>query len=112
MNGVRNSNVPVIIEVLKSGVNFFCILCYIKLLAVRNEYIEFRKQEVKIYNGMLSSVIGLKFAGVLVSPFLWISIVQAFFHSVGIVPDSHTARMRSVRYDLRKGHRLKHITDS
>jgi hypothetical protein len=51
--------------------------------------------------------------GLLGSPFLWISIVLAFFHSEGMVPDNHTARIRSVRsYDLSKGQRLKHIIDS
>ena len=83
-----------------------------KLLRVRNEYIALRRQEVNTFNGMVSSVMGRKLDGVLVSPFLWISIVQAFFHSEGMVPHSHTARMRSVKYVLRKGQRLKHITDS
>ena len=86
-----------------------------KLLTVRNEYIALRRQEVNTFNGMVSSVMGRKLDGVLVSPFLWISIVQAFFYSEGnkgMVPDSHTARMRSVKYVLRKGQRLKHIIDS
>ena len=62
---------------------------------------------------MLSSVIGRKLDGeLLASPFLWIRIVQAFFHSEGMVPDSHTGRIRSVKYVLRKGQRLKDIIDS
>ena len=64
------------------------------------------------FNGMLFSVIGRKLDGELVSPFLWIKIVQAFFHSEGMVPDSHTACIRSVKYVLRKGQRLKDIIDS
>ena len=94
------------------GVNPFYILCSIKLLAVRKEYMALRRQEVNTFSVMLSSVMGRKLDEVLGSPFLWISIVQAFFHSEGMVPDNHTARIRSVRYDLRKGQRLKHIIDS
>ncbi len=93
------------------GVNPFCILCSMNLLADRKEYIALRKQEVNTFNGMVSSVMGLKLEGILVSSFLWISIVQAFFHSEGMVPDTHTARIRSVKYVLRIGQRLKHITD-
>ena len=61
---------------------------------------------------MVSRVMGRKLDGILSSPFLWISIVQAFFHSEGMVPDSHTARIMSVKYVLRKGQRLKHIIDN
>ena len=64
----------------KLGVNPFCILCSIKLLAVRKEYIALRKQEVNTFSGMVSRVMGRKLDGILSSPFLWISIVQAFFH--------------------------------
>ena len=64
------------------------------------------------FNGIVSSVMGRKLDGVLASPFLLINTVQAFFHSEGMDPDSHTARMRSVRYDRRKGQRLKHIIDN
>ena len=48
---------------------------------------ESRKQEVNIFKGTVSKVMGLKFAGSSLLPFLWTKIVQAFFHSCGIFPD-------------------------
>ena len=57
------------------GVNPFWILCSIKLLVVKNEYITLRRQEVNTFNGIVSSVMGRKLDGILVSPFLWIIII-------------------------------------
>ena len=73
--------------------------------------IEFRKHDVNIFKGTDSNVIGLKFAGSSVEPFLWISIVAAFFHSGGTLPESQITRMISVRKDRRYGQRLKQIID-
>ena len=70
------------------GVKSFCMLCSMKLLDARKEYIAFRRQDVNTFKGMDSSVIGQKFEGSLVLPFLWIKMVHAFFHSVGRFPDS------------------------
>ena len=42
----------------------------LQLFSVRNLKIEFRRQDVKIFNGTDSSVIGRKFDGSLVAPFL------------------------------------------
>ena len=39
---------------------------------------ESRKQEVNIFKGTVSKVMGLKFAGSSLLPFLWTEIVQAF----------------------------------
>ena len=75
----------------------FCILCSIKLLAVRKEHIALRRHDVNTFSGIDSNVIGRKFEGMLVLPFLCINIVQAFFHSVGIDPDFQTARISSVK---------------
>ena len=69
------------------GVKPFCMLCSMKLLDERKEYIAFRRQDVNTFKGMDSSVIGRKLEGSLVLPFLWIKMVHAFFHSVGTVPD-------------------------
>ena len=73
------------------------MLLSIKLLAIRKVNIEFRMQEVNTLSGIISRVIGRKFEGELVSSFLCIRIVHAFFHSSGIVPESQTARNNSVR---------------
>ena len=43
---------------------------------------------MKSFSGTDWRVIGLKFEGSSVSPFLCISIVQAFFHSDGTCPDN------------------------
>ena len=69
-----------------------------KLLETRKGYIALRMQDVNTFNGMDSSVMGRKFAGLLVSPLLWISMVQAFFHSAGKVRDSQIFCISSVRY--------------
>jgi hypothetical protein len=73
------------------GVEPFCMPCSIKLLDARKEYIAFRRQDVNTFNGIDSSVMGRKFVGSSVLPFLCINIVQAFFHSFGTVPDSQTS---------------------
>ena len=85
----------------------FWIWCSIKLFCLRKLNIEFRKHEVNIFKGTDSNVIGLKFAVSSVEPFLWISIVAAFFHSRGTLPESQITRMISVRKDRRYGKRLK-----
>ena len=55
-------------------------------------------QEVNtLRSGMVSRVIWRKFEGELVSSFLCIRIVHAFFQSLGIAPESQTARNNSVR---------------
>ena len=41
---------------------------------------------MKTLSGMDARVIGLKLAGLSVSPFLYIKIVQAFFHLDGTIP--------------------------
>ena len=69
------------------------MLLSIKLLAIRKVNIEFRTQEVNTLRGIVSRVIGRKFEGELVSSFLCIRIVHAFFHSSGI--ESQTARNNS-----------------
>ena len=52
------------------GVKPFCMLCSIKLLAERKEYIALRRHDVNTLSGIESSVIGRKFEGILVLPFL------------------------------------------
>ena len=49
---------------------------------------ELRRQEVKIFKGTDSKVIGLKLEGSSVVSLLWINIVDAFFHSDGTLPDT------------------------
>ena len=57
---------------------------------MRKEEIESRKHEVDVLKGTVSRVIGLKFEGSLLLPLLWKRIVQACFHSFGILPDLQT----------------------
>ena len=64
---------------------------------------------MKTFKGTDSRVMEQKFEGSLESPFLWMRNVAVFFHS--IVPEIYTLRITSVRYDLRYGHRLKHIIE-
>ena len=52
---------------------------------------------MKIFSGTDWRVIGLKFEGISVSPFLCINIVQAFFHSDGTCPDNQIKRIKSVK---------------
>ena len=73
--------------------------------------IEFRKHDVDIFKGTDSNVFGLKFAGSSVGPFLWISIVAAYFHSGGTLPESQITRTISVRKDRRYGQRLNQMID-
>jgi len=70
-------------------------------LTDRNANMESLKQDVNSFRGVLSRVMGLELAGSDWSPFLWISTVQAFFHSLGISPDCQIMRKTSVKYDLR-----------
>ena len=56
-------------------------------------------------------MIGLKFAGSSLEPFLCTKIVHAFLHSEGTRPDSQTMRIISVKNVLRYGHLLKQITE-
>ena len=88
----------------------FLILCSIKLFAIRKECTELRTQDVNAFKCVdltYSSVIGWKLEGSLDSPFLWIRIVQALFHSSGM------SQAHSVTYgSQRKGQRLKHSTES
>ena len=70
------------------GVKPFCTLCSTKLLDARKEYTAFRRQDVNTFKGTDSSVMGRKFEGSLLLPFLWISMVHALFYSVGTVPGS------------------------
>jgi len=58
-------------------------------------------QDVNIFTGTDSNVIGLEFAGSSVGPLLWISIIAAFFHSRGTLPESQLTWMISVRKDRR-----------
>ena len=87
-------------------------ICFsIKLFSFRKWNNEFRKHDVNIFKGTDSNVIGLTFAGSSIEPFLWISIVAAFFHSRGILPESHITRMISVRKGRRSGQRLRQMID-
>ena len=56
-----------------------------------------RRQDVKILRPTDCSVIGLKLDGSFVSPFLWIKMVQAFFHSEGTKPEDQTILISSVK---------------
>ena len=51
---------------------------------------------MKIFSGTDWRVIGLKFEGSSVSPFLCIKTVQAFFHSDGKYPDNQIKRIKPV----------------
>ena len=82
-----------------------------KPFAFKKANIESRKHDVKILRGMLSSVIGLKFAGYDVSPFLCARTVHAFFHSAGISPETQIVLNTAVIYERRKGQRLKGMID-
>ena len=73
------------------------MFCSMKLLDTRKEYIAFRRHDVNTFKGTDWSVMGRKFEGSLVSPFLWISMVHALFHSVGTVPDCQISPISSVR---------------
>ena len=68
---------------------------------------EFLRQEVKTFKGTDSKVIGRKFAGSLVAPVLCTRMVHAFFQWQGTSPDNQTARIISVRWDLKQGQRLR-----
>ena len=72
---------------------------------------ESRKQEISIFKGTVSSVIGLKLEGSSQVPFLLTKIVQAFFHSRGILHDLQIVRKSLVITVLRNGHLLEHITE-
>ena len=61
------------------GVKPFCMPCSMKLLDARKEYIAFRRQDVNTFNGMDSSVMGRKFDGSSVLPFLCINNSTGFF---------------------------------
>ena len=63
------------------GVKPFWMLCLIKQFETRKEYIELRRHDVRIFNGIVSSVIGRKLEGLFASSFLSMRIVQALFHS-------------------------------
>ena len=52
------------------GVKPFCISCSTKLLGRRKSKIEFRRADVNVLSGIASSVIGRKFPGSFLSPFL------------------------------------------
>ena len=71
---------------------------------MREEKIELRKNEVKIFKGTVSKGIGLMFEAPSLLPFLWTRILQAFFHSYGILPDLHTLHKILVITVKRKGH--------
>ena len=87
-------------------------LCSIKLFEARKEYIKLRRRNVSTFKGTVSSVISLKLEGLFASSFLWMRIVQAFFHSAGTDPDRQTVCKISVRWVLGKGQHLKHISES
>ena len=72
---------------------------------------ESRKQEVNIFKGTVSKVMGLQFAGSSLLPFLWNKTVQAFFNSCGICPDVQMMRKILVITVRRKGHRLKQMIE-
>ena len=59
----------------------FWICFLLKLFCFRKFNIEFHKHDLNIFKGTDSNITGLKFAGSSVEPFLWISIVAAFFYS-------------------------------
>ena len=70
-----------------------------------------RKHEVNILKGTVSSVIGLKLEGSSHVPFLWNKIVQAFFHSRGILHDLQIVRKSPVITVRRNGHFFKLINE-
>ena len=74
------------------------MLCSMKLLAFRKENIELRRHEVNTFKGTVSRVIRRKLEGSFVSPFLWISMEHAFFHSAGtdLEDQDQTQRITSV----------------
>ena len=81
------------------------------LFLLRKENIESRRHEVKTLRGTASRVIGRKFAGSWLIPFLCTRTVQAFFQSDSTRPDSHIMRIISVKTVLRCGHLLKQIME-
>ena len=54
------------------------MLCSMNLFPAMNLKVEFLRQEVNIFKGALSKVMGRKSAGSDASPFLRVKIVQAF----------------------------------
>lgn len=71
--------------------------CSIKLFAVRKSKMEFCRHDVKTFNGTDYNVIGWKLAGLLLSSFLWIKIVQACFQSDGTDPEDQNVRINSAK---------------
>ena len=67
---------------------------------------------MKILRPTDSNAIFLKLAGSLVSPFLWIKMVQVSFHSEGIQPEDQMFLVSSIKTERRCGQRLKHIIDN
>ena len=74
-----------------------------KTIILRKSKIESRRQDVKILRPTDCNVIGLKLAGSFVSPFLWIKMVQAFFHSEGIQPEDQMFLISSSKTERRYG---------
>ena len=72
---------------------------------------ESRREDVSILSITDSREIGLKLEGSSVLPFLWMRIVQAFFHSEGIEPVSQMMRIISVNRERKYGHLLKDMIE-
>ena len=68
-------------------------------------------QEVKILRPTECSVICLTLDGSSISPFLWVNLVQALFHSGIIKPEDQKILIKSVKQERRYGQRLKHFTE-
>ena len=72
---------------------------------------ESRREDVNILSITDSREIGLKLEGSSVLPFLWMRIVQAFFHVEGIEPILQMMRIISVKRERKYGHLLKHMIE-
>ena len=91
--------------------NAFLNFAFKKTIYLEKIKIESRRQDVKILRPTDCSVNGLKLAGSFVSPFLWIKVVQAFFHSEGIQTEDQMFLIISIKTERRYGQRLKHMID-
>ena len=84
---------------LKSAIetrcNTFLNFMFNIVIMARKLKMALRKHEVKTFKGTDCRVIGRKLAGSLTFPFLWMRIVQAFFHSLGTNPVDQAVRIIS-----------------
>ena len=64
-----------------------------KVVSARNLKVEFLRLDVNIFNRTASRVMGWRFDGSFVTPFLCTSTVHAIFHADGIVPEDQTVEI-------------------